>query len=140
MNQIITAGAFIHKDNKVLLIKRSSTEAFAPNHWELPGGHIEYGETIEDGLKREAKEEIGIEITVYDSVFSFTYVLENTASHYVEIINMAVPKNSDSKIILNPKEHSEYKWISKLHELEDLEMFHLEAAAVTKGFEVMGWQ
>lgn len=140
MNQVITASVFIHKDNKVLLVKRAATESFAPNHWELPGGHIEFGETIEEGLKRESKEELNIDVTVYDSIFSFTYVIEEEDTHYVEIINMAVPAGSEFKIVLNPSEHSEYKWISKLHEMEDMEIFHLEAAAVTKGFEIMGWQ
>lgn len=139
MKQVITASAFIHKDNKVLLVKRSSSETFAPDFWELPGGHLDYGETIDEGLRREANEELGIDITVYDSIHSFTYVIEEEQSHFVEVTNMAVPVKDEFKIKLNPAEHREYKWIAKLHELDEMEIFPHEAAAVAKGFELMGW-
>lgn len=140
MKQVLTASAFIHKDNKVLLIKRSPSEVFAPNFWELPGGHMDFGETVDTALKRESTEELGIEITVYDTIYSFTYTTDEGQSHYIEVTNLAVPAKSEFKIVLNPKEHIEYKWIAKLHELEEMEIFEWEAAAVTKGFEVMGWQ
>ena len=59
--QVITACAFIYHDFggviKVFLPKRANTKKFLPGVYELPGGHIDYGEDIEDGLRREIKEE-----------------------------------------------------------------------------------
>ena len=59
--QVIVAAAFIsHKFDgvtKVFLPKRAATKKFLPNVFELPGGHIDFGEDIETGLKREIFEE-----------------------------------------------------------------------------------
>lgn len=46
----------VDKD-KILLIKRSKTDEWMPNHWSFPGGHIEKGETPYKASKRELKEE-----------------------------------------------------------------------------------
>ena len=56
--QIIGVTACIIKDNKILLLKRSSDENFLPNHFEMPGGEVELGEPPEIALKREIQEEI----------------------------------------------------------------------------------
>lgn len=133
--QKITASAFIFHQGKVLLVKRSSSETFAPNHWELPGGHIEFGETIEEGLQREAVEEINFSIEVKNTFHSFTYVIDTTMKHYVEVINLCFPKSNNPEVKLNPEEHSEYRWIENKEELDDLDMFFEEKNAVLKGFE-----
>ena len=58
--QVITATAFIHHNfdgvEKVFLPKRAATKKFLPNINELPGGHIDFGEDIVKGLKREILE------------------------------------------------------------------------------------
>lgn len=54
-----TSTAIIIKDNKLLLLKRSE-EPFL-DHWDLPGGFMQEKETPEESLRREMKEELGIE-------------------------------------------------------------------------------
>ena len=56
----ITA-ALIH-DGKILLVERTPHRKVYPAVWDLPGGHIEGEESPEKGLRREAREELGIEI------------------------------------------------------------------------------
>lgn len=53
-----TVGAVIEKDGKILLIKRN-TEPFK-DYWCIPGGHIDFGETAEEAVIREVKEETGL--------------------------------------------------------------------------------
>ena len=59
---IVGIGAVTFIDGKVLLIRRR----FEPmaGHWSLPGGGLELGETLRDGLTREMKEETGLDVEV----------------------------------------------------------------------------
>lgn len=55
----------ITNDNgEILLMRRSENSKAYPGHWGLVAGWMEWGETIEEALKREAMEEIGVEIEV----------------------------------------------------------------------------
>lgn len=49
---------------EILMGKRTKKGLFYPNMWGLPGGLIEFGETIEQTIKRELKEELGVESKV----------------------------------------------------------------------------
>lgn len=55
-----TATALIIKDSKILLVKRSIRPKLG--YWDIPGGFLKEGEEPIRGLKREIKEELGIEI------------------------------------------------------------------------------
>ncbi len=57
--QVITACAAIHHSFdgvvKIFVPKRAETKKFLPGVYELPGGHIDFGENIVEGLKREIR-------------------------------------------------------------------------------------
>ena len=61
----VTAAVII-KDNSVLIAQRAGDDQLA-GKWEFPGGKIELGETPQECLKREIKEELDVEIDVLDS-------------------------------------------------------------------------
>jgi len=62
-----TATAIIpYPQNKILLIKRS-TPPFV-GYWALPGGRVDSGETVEQTIVREVKEETGLDITVVSKI------------------------------------------------------------------------
>lgn len=52
--------AFIVNEGKLLLVKKSADDPFHPNEWEVPGGRMEFGEKLDEHIKREVKEEGGI--------------------------------------------------------------------------------
>jgi len=54
------ACAIFVRDGRILLGKRSPHLMSCPNCWDVIGGHVEAGETVEQALIREAEEEIGL--------------------------------------------------------------------------------
>ena len=56
-----TAGALVEDDERRLLLARRALEPFK-GRWDIPGGFLEEGEHPLDGLRRELREEAGVEI------------------------------------------------------------------------------
>ena len=59
---VVSVGAVIVDADRVLLVKRGREPL--KGRWSLPGGVVEIGETLEDALKREVREETGLAIDV----------------------------------------------------------------------------
>jgi 8-oxo-dGTP pyrophosphatase MutT (NUDIX family) len=137
--QVFTACAFLHHNfdgiEKVFLPRRAATKKFLPNVFELPGGHIDFGEDLVEGLKREALEELHKEITVGDPFGVFTYLNEVKGSHSIEVIYFAEFVGGIDDIVLNPEDHSEARWFSEseLGELVDDD----ETKAMHRGFALL---
>lgn len=115
--QVITATAFIHQDidgvTKVFLPKRAATKKFLPDIYELPGGHIDFGETLTFGLAREVREELDMSISIGDPFATFTYMNEVKGSHSIEVVFFASFIGDITDIKLNPEDHSGFDWFSK---------------------------
>lgn len=115
--QVITACAFIHQNingaEKLFLPKRAMTKKFLPGKFELPGGHIDFGEDLVTGLKREIKEEFGVEIAVGDPFAAFTYHNEIKGSHSVEVVYFARFVSPLEEITINPEDHYEFIWLGE---------------------------
>ncbi len=116
--QVITACAFIHHTfdgvTKVFLPKRADTKKFLPGVYELPGGHIDFGEGIADGLQREIREEFGVSVNIGDPFASFTYTNNIKGSHSVEVIYFATFKSPIDQIQLDPADHSTFDWFAEI--------------------------
>jgi len=63
--QIVSIIVAIRCQGKYLLVQRDSKDDIFPSKWQNPGGKIELGETIEEAIKREIKEEVGISINCH---------------------------------------------------------------------------
>jgi 8-oxo-dGTP diphosphatase len=120
--QVITACAFIHHQfngvEKLFWPKRADTKKFLPGVYELPGGHIDFGEDIVKGLKREIKEELGMAISVGDAFAAFTYANEVKGSHSIEVVFFAQFTDPIENIKIDPEDHSTFGWFAE-SELEE---------------------
>jgi 8-oxo-dGTP diphosphatase len=58
----VVAGVLVH-DGRVLLCRRRADLSWYPGVWDVVGGHVEPGETPEEALRRECREELAIEVT-----------------------------------------------------------------------------
>ncbi len=126
------------------MAKRSDTKKFLPGVYGIPGGHIEYGEEVPAGLKREIQEEFAMDITLGDPFAVFTYTNEIKGSHSVEIIYFATFVDPLENIVMNPKDHSTYNWFSE----KDLPQTFVsekdvdddEVKAIYRGFALLNGQ
>ena len=101
-------GVIFNKDKRILLLKRSKYEdQWQPNKWGLPGGKIDDGESSLNALKREIKEETGIEI--FKHLSSFSIMRDNNIEH----VYICFYDGDDENVKLN-FEHSGYGWFSKV--------------------------
>ncbi|MDP2915343.1 MAG: (deoxy)nucleoside triphosphate pyrophosphohydrolase [Candidatus Aminicenantes bacterium] len=101
--QKVTA-AVIEKDGAVLIARRKKTDRFG-GVWEFPGGKLEPGEIPEDGLRRELKEELGVETSVGPFLGGFPYV---SAHFAIELLAFRVIILG-GEIVLN--DHDEIRWV-----------------------------
>lgn len=139
--QVITAHAFIHHVfdgvDKVFLAKRAATKKFLPGLFELPGGHIDFGESLVDGLSREIVEELGMRASIGDPYDAYTYINEVKGSHSCEIVFFATFTDPIENIRLNPEDHSECRWAAN-EELDTITDTTSEMrAAFKKGFALL---
>lgn len=72
----VAVGILIRSDGRYLFTQRPADKSYA-GYWEFPGGKIESGETIEQALKRELIEEIGVTVLEYTFWQSLTYRYEH---------------------------------------------------------------
>lgn len=121
MKQIKVVAAIIQKENKILATKRGYGEFI--NMWEFPGGKIELGETKEQALVREIKEELNIEI----SVDKFAIDIEYQYPNFYLFMSCFMCSIKEGSIEL--LEHNDGKWITK-EELNTLNWLPADIDAV----------
>lgn len=79
MIEIRSAG-LLFKENKLLLAEHSKKNQ---NYWVLPGGRVEFGETLEEAVIREFKEETGFVVRPAQLVFFHEVILKKPARHII---------------------------------------------------------
>jgi 8-oxo-dGTP pyrophosphatase MutT (NUDIX family) len=103
---------FIVINNKVLLFKRSPEETTNPGKYGMLGGHIEKGESPEEALRREIKEEAGVELGSFKKLK--TYELDDVQ------LNVFYTNEFDTENIkLDKKEHTGKKFFT-LEQLDEM--------------------
>ena len=117
----ITVKGIVVLDNKILLLKRVKPSTDGLGFWELPGGGLEYGETHNQALIRELKEETGLDIVIIKPAYTFTKIREDYQT--VGIGFLCIPKNDHVRL---SDEHTDYCFVTieKAKELLDKEIYN----------------
>ncbi|MEJ5918800.1 MULTISPECIES: (deoxy)nucleoside triphosphate pyrophosphohydrolase [unclassified Corynebacterium] len=103
--RINVTGAVLVRDDKVLAAKRGAGKSLA-GYWEFPGGKIEEGETPEQSLARELREElmcdakVGEHVTTTEHEYDFGIVILST---YYCTLESGEPQLT---------EHEEIRWVN----------------------------
>lgn len=93
----IISAAILKEDNKILLVKEVLEDK--SEHWIFPGGGVEFGETIEEAAKREAKEETGLDIEIKELLGFKEIIRPHFDYHTVIFFFLAKPLNHNVKKI-----------------------------------------
>ncbi len=99
---ILKAGVLIKKDGKYLLVQEGKGPAYGL--WNLPGGHVDKGETIKKAAKREGEEETGLKLNIRDEV-------SVTEDKYVEY-HIFTAEIISGEIEWDKKELLDVKWFT----------------------------
>src|SRR3981189_100036 len=75
---VVGGGGVVIEDGRALLIKRGSEPLLG--QWSIPGGTLELGESLQDGVARELLEETGLEVRVLDMIEAFDRIFLDPAA------------------------------------------------------------
>jgi nucleoside triphosphatase len=108
--EIVGSGVVENSEGKILLAQSPKWH----DKWTMPGGHIEFGETIEGAMIREIKEEVGLSVES-QGIISFGELINSKdfyrPAHFVYFdVLCKVMENSEVKI--DNDEIIGYKWVS----------------------------
>lgn len=110
-------GGLLRRDGRVLLCHRRSDRASYPSVWDLPGGHIEPGESLAEGLRRELAEELGIHVDLSGVAWETARLDEFELNVFLIDHWEGEPSNTA------PDEHVELRWVT-VDDAAGLELAH----------------
>jgi 8-oxo-dGTP diphosphatase len=115
-NRGVTIDALILREDKILLIKRGA-EPFR-GFWALPGGYVEWDETVENAVKREVAEELGLSV----KSLKFIGLYSDPKRHPKQCIDLAYVVETEGEIKTGDDAIS-YEWKS-IQDLPELAFDH----------------
>lgn len=118
-------GAIIENDKNEIFCALRGPEMSLANYWEFPGGKIEVGETPEQALSREIREEFNCSIEVGEKVEDTTYEYEKV----IVRLETYMAKLVDGQPVA--LEHAETKWVSR-EEITEMNFAPADIPAVEK--------
>jgi mutator protein MutT len=115
----VSAGAIIFNDKgKIFLSKRSKNTKNERGCWETPGGSVEFGEKLEETVKREIVEEYGAEIEIIEQWLSVDHIISSEKQHWVATTFLAKFKSGQEPKIMEPDKCDQIGWFN-LNELPE---------------------
>jgi 8-oxo-dGTP diphosphatase len=87
-NPLVTVDLIVEIADKIVLIRRANP----PHGWALPGGFVDYGESLETAAIREAMEEISLEVTLKEQFYTYSAPGRDPRQHTVTTVYIAEAK------------------------------------------------
>ncbi len=106
-NPKVGVAVIISKDNKILMHKRKSSHG--DGTWSLPGGHLEFNESLEDCACRETFEEAGIKIKNLQFAQITNDIFKKENKHYITVF-MTADYDSGEPTIMEPEKCDCWEW------------------------------
>ena len=121
-HKVIAKVLIINDEGEVLCMTRSRHDDNRPGGWDFPGGDVEQDETIEEGLKREALEEAGIQLHNPQLV----YTMSDSRHWGVGNWLFFVEHTEGRPEVRMSRDHEVFEWLAPdaLLEKSDYELHH----------------
>ncbi len=118
---LVTSAILVH-NSEVLIAQRKQETELEPSKWEFPGGKVEHGESPEDCIKREIREELNLEISVQSLYHLTSHVYETPAAriHVVLLFYLCRLDAGDLRLL----DVQDAKWVA----ISDLTNYAIAAA------------
>ena len=117
----LIAHTLIEKDGKYLLIKRSKIKRGLPNvypsYWDIPGGSVEENELPREAALREAMEEVNQKLRINKIIHEDSQFDASKDTVFTRLV-YAGEILEERDFILDTEEHTDFKWISSLKDIE----------------------
>lgn len=104
----VGVGILVVRDGKVLFGKRKGSHG--EGHWSICGGHLEFGESVEDCAKRELLEETGL-IATSMKLGTWTSDVMEKNKHYISLVVVVDNFEGEPKL-LEPHKNEGWQWFS----------------------------
>ncbi len=107
--RVAVRAIITNENSEILLLKRAGTE-YCPGCWNLPGGKVDFGDSVLDTLKKEVKEETSLDVT---KAVYFMYLdnlpTDELNTHFITFVFTAITNG----IVDINGESSAYAWVGK---------------------------
>ncbi len=127
-------AVIVMKDGKILIGKRRGSHGHGT--WHMPGGHLEFGETLEECARREVEEEAGIEIENIKVLALTNDIFEKELKHYITVWMIADWKSGEPKV-MEPDKCERWEWKS-WEEIRKLRPLFLPVKNLIERFKKIG--
>jgi ADP-ribose pyrophosphatase YjhB (NUDIX family) len=115
-----------NKEGKYLLIRRSLKKyPEVKGRWDIPGGRIKPGTSLNENLKREIFEETGLALTGKPKLMAAQDILRIAGKHVVRLTYQA---EAEGEVKLDMGENDEYKWLSlsEMKKMKNIDIYFKE--------------
>lgn len=107
----VSAGAMIFNDKgELFLSKRSKLTTNERGSWETPGGSVHLRETLENAVRREIKEEYGVDIEIRSQFPAHDHIIPNDHQHWVATTFLAKVVKGQTPKIMEPEKCDAIGW------------------------------
>ncbi len=106
----LACGVMIfNADGKLLMMLRSINTRADHGRWGIPGGLVEFNETVEDAIRRETKEETDAELRELQYLGYVEHILRDEGKHFVSQIFLAKSFSGEA-VNMEPDKFERFEW------------------------------